>query len=217
MTQSDDLQARRIELDRDLRTDLQPRRIELDRNIGTDPYQTPDRILGDDFQNPITEDTGETGKVGVDMPCVQPRIHSDYDSAENIADSDHEDGELRRMLASPLYVHGRGATYGSSHKPTASGKPEAKMMQKRGASAQSTQADHSRKESLKSNSSQEPRASGTPDAVFSLRSDQLESSMFENADPSKLGRSLLEGNKDHLLSQARSELYEARASSWTSQ
>ena len=27
-----------------------------------------------------------------------------------------------------------------------------------------------------------------------------------NADPSNLGRSLLEGNKDHLLSQARSEL-----------
>ena len=30
--------------------------------------------------------------------------------------------------------------------------------------------------------------------------------MFKHADPSKLGRSLLEGNKDHLLSQARSEL-----------
>ena len=30
--------------------------------------------------------------------------------------------------------------------------------------------------------------------------------MFKFADPSKLGRSLLEGNKDHLLSRARSEL-----------
>ena len=30
--------------------------------------------------------------------------------------------------------------------------------------------------------------------------------LFKNADPSNLGRSLLEGNKDHLLSQARSEL-----------
>ena len=30
--------------------------------------------------------------------------------------------------------------------------------------------------------------------------------MFKYADPSNLGRSLLEGNKDHLLSQARSEL-----------
>ena len=38
------------------------RRIELDRNIGTDPYQIPERILGDDNQNPVTEDTEETGK-----------------------------------------------------------------------------------------------------------------------------------------------------------
>ena len=49
-----------------------------------------------------------------------------------------------------------------------------------------------------------------PDALFSSRSDepgnQFESSMFKFADPSKLGRSLLEGNKGHLLSQARSEL-----------
>ena len=34
---------------------------------------------------------------------------------------------------------------------------------------------------------------------------QFESSMFKYADPSKLGISLLEGNKDHLLSEARSE------------
>ena len=66
------------------------------------------------------------------------------------------------------------------------------------------------RESLKSNSSQDPRASGKPDAVFSSRSDeqgnQFESSMFKYDDPSKLGRSLLEGDEDHLLSQARSEL-----------
>ena len=35
---------------------------------------------------------------------------------------------------------------------------------------------------------------------------KFKSSVFRNADPSKLGRSLLEGNKDHLLSQARSEI-----------
>ena len=35
---------------------------------------------------------------------------------------------------------------------------------------------------------------------------QLRSSVFKYADPSNLGRSLLEGNKDHLLSQARPEL-----------
>ena len=84
------------------------------------------------------------------------------------------------------------------------------MMQKRGASAQRSQADHLRRESLKSNSSHEPRASGKPDAVFSSRSDEpanpFESSLFKYADTSKLGRSLLEGNKDHLLSHARSDL-----------
>ena len=84
--------------------DLEPRRIELDRNLGTDLHQTPERILRDHYQNPITEDTDEIGKVSVEMPHVQSKIHSDYDSAESIADSDLEDRELRKMLASPLYV-----------------------------------------------------------------------------------------------------------------
>ena len=51
-------------------------------------------------------------KVGVEMPYVQSRIHSDYDSAVSIADWDLEDGELRKMLASPLYIHGRGENCG---------------------------------------------------------------------------------------------------------
>ena len=58
-------------------------------------------------------------------------------------------------------------------------------------------------------SSQEPRAHGKPDAMFSSGSkeqgNQFKSSIFQ-ADPSNLGISLHEGNKDHLLSQARSEL-----------
>ena len=49
--------------------------------------------MGENYQNPIAEDTEETGKVGVDMPYVQSRIHSDYDSAEGIADSDLEECE----------------------------------------------------------------------------------------------------------------------------
>ena len=48
----------------------------------------------------------------------QSRIHSDYDSAESVADSDLEDGELRQVVVSPLHVHGRGENYSSSHKPT---------------------------------------------------------------------------------------------------
>ena len=51
-------------------------------------------------QNPIAEDMGEFGKVGAKLSCFQSKMHSDYDSAESIADSDLEDGELRKMLAS---------------------------------------------------------------------------------------------------------------------
>ena len=64
--------------------------------------------------------------------------------------------------------------------------------------------------SLMSSSSQEPRASGKSAAMSSSGSaeprNQFKSSIFKNADPSNVGRSLLEGIKDHLLSQARSDL-----------
>ena len=92
------------------------------------------------------------------MSYIQSKIHSDYDSAESIADSDLEDGELRKMLASPLYTRERGENSDSSRRPRASEKAEAVVLQKRGASAQRTQADHSRRESLMSSSSQEPGA-----------------------------------------------------------
>ena len=75
-----------------------------------------------------------------------------------------------------------------------------------GASAQRTQADHSRRDSLMSSSSQEPRASGKPDALFSPRSDepgnQFESSVFKFADPANVGKSLLDGNKDRSFAQS---------------
>ena len=78
------------------------------------------------------------------------------DSAESIADSDLEDGELQKMLTSPLYAQ---------------------------------------------------KASGIPDALFSSEQGNLiRSSVFRNAHPSNLRGSLLEGNKDHLLNQARSDL-----------
>ena len=61
-----------------------------------------------------------------------------------------------------------------------------------------------------SSSSQEPSGPAKPAALFSLGSgepeNQFKSSVFKNADASNLGRSLLEGNKDHLLSQARAEI-----------
>ena len=64
-------------------------------------------------------------------------------------------------------------------------------MQEREVSAQLTQAG---KESLRSHSSEGQKASGKPDALFSV---------FRNTNPSNLRGSRLEGNKDHLLNQAR--------------
>ena len=76
--------------------DLEPRRIQLDRNLGTDPYQIQERFWRNKLPNPITEDIDEFGKVGAEMSYIQSQVHSDYDSAESIADSDLEDGELRK-------------------------------------------------------------------------------------------------------------------------
>ena len=50
----------------------------------------------------------ELGKVGAETSYLQTQMHSDYDSAESIGDSDLEERELRKMLASPLYIQGRG-------------------------------------------------------------------------------------------------------------
>ena len=89
----------------------------------------------------------------------QSLIHSAYDSAESIAmppDSELEDEQLRKMLASPLYTE-------------VSGKRDTESAQKR--RAQRTQANHSRRESLMSNSSRDLEISGKPDAVFSCHSE----------------------------------------------
>ena len=144
--------------------------------------------LRNSYQNPVAEDMDEIGKVGAEMSYIQSQMHSDYDSAESTADSDVEDGGLRTLMASPLYIQGRGGCK-SSRLPTALVKTAA-MIQER-ASAKRTQADHSRRASLMSSSSQEPRAYGKPDATFSSGSkepgNQFESSIFKNADPSNLG------------------------------
>ena len=111
----------------------------------------------------------EFEKVDAEMSYIQSQMHSDYDSAESIADSDPEDGGLRKMQASPMFLQSR-EDFGSSRIPIA---PE-KLA-----------------------------------ALFSLGSEepgnQFKSSVFKHDDPSNWGRSLLEGNKDHLLSQTRSE------------
>ena len=85
-------------------------------------------------------------------------MHFD-DSVEGIADSDLEDGELQKMLTSPLYVQ------------KASGKPDATVMQEREASAQHTHTD--RKNSLRSQSSEGQKASVKSDALLSSEQGNL--------------------------------------------
>ena len=154
---------------------------------------------------------GEFRKVGADVSY----FHSEYDSAESIADSDLEDGELRKLLASPLYLQNREDDE-SSRMPIATEnllhcyrrEEPAALLKERGASAKRAQADF--RKSLMSSSSQGPSAPVKPAALFSFGNEepgnQFKSSVFRNADPSNEERSLLEGNKDHLLSQAKSEL-----------
>ena len=115
--------------------DLEPIKIELDRDLGTDPYQIQERFT----RNSPTEDMDEFGKVGADTSYLRSQMHTDYDSAESIAYSDLEDGELRKMMASPLYLQSR-ENYESSRTPIAPEKPAA-LLQERGASAKCTQAD----------------------------------------------------------------------------
>ena len=83
--------------------------------------------------------------------------------------------------------------------------PTSPLYVEREVSAQNTEAD--RKECLRSHSSERRKASGKPNALFSSEQGNLiRSSVFRNANPSNLRGSLLEGNEDHLLNQARSDL-----------
>ena len=88
--------------------------------------------MGDDDQSPITEDMDELGKIGVkSLSYNQSLIHSAYDSAECIADSDLEDEQLRKMLASPLFFQEREGNVDSSRKHTVSGNLDAMVVQRK--------------------------------------------------------------------------------------
>ena len=152
----------------------------------------------EDHRAPITEQMEEFREIRTagapdsklsEMSYIQSQMHFD-DSVESIAGSDLEDGELQKMLTSPLYIQ------------KVSGKPDAMVMQEREVSAHNTQSDQ--KDGLRSHSSESQKVSGNSDALFSSEQGNLiRSSVFRNADPSNLGGSLLEGNKDHLLNQAQ--------------
>ena len=136
--------------------DLEPERIEPDKSLQTDLYQFYEiqkRFMEEDHQAPITEEVGEFGKIGDEQSYIQSQMHFDCDSAESVADSDFEDGELRKMLTSPLCAQ------------KATGKLDAIVIKEREVSARYPQAI--RKESLRSHSSEGQKASGKPDAMFS--------------------------------------------------
>ena len=75
--------------------------------------------MGDDYQSPTAEDMDEFGKkTGVkSLSHNLSLIHSDYDLAESIADSDLEDGQLRKMPALLLKIREREGNSDSSPKP----------------------------------------------------------------------------------------------------
>ena len=117
-------------------------------------------------------------------------------------DSDLDDEQLRALLASPLYL------------------------QEREANAERSQVYHSERENLMSSSSQDPISTGKPVALFSSkkwlnqelfsdREDFLQrhqqvfgstEPFFRFSNPPNVAKSLLDGNRDHLLAEARSEL-----------
>ena len=90
---------------------------------------------------------------------------SDYDPAESIANSDFEDGELRKKLASPLYLQHR-EDYESCRIPIALVKPAA-VLQERGPRAKRTQAEI--RKGLMTSSSQEPSVPEKLAALFFIK------------------------------------------------
>ena len=85
--------------------ETEPQRVEPDESLQTDLcqlYEKQERFMEEDHQALITEEVGELGEIGDKQSCIQSQMHFDYDSAESTADSDLEDGELRKMLTSPL-------------------------------------------------------------------------------------------------------------------
>ena len=166
-------------------TGCEPNSIELDRNL-VNP------------QNRIIDDQNDLEEIGVKpLSYSQSLTHSAYDSAESIAttpDSDLEDEQLHRMLASPLKIREREENEGqaraypsereslmidSSRNPEVSGKSDAECVQKREANAQRTQSYHSRRESSMTSSSRDLEVSGKPDAVFSCHSESSQNTFSE--------------------------------------
>ena len=117
-------------------------------------YDVQEKVGEENLRALITEEVEECREIGAvglsdskisETSYFQSQVHLD-DSVESIAEPDLEDGELQKMLTSPLYAQ------------KALERPDAMVMQERVVSAQNTQAD--RKESLRSHSSEGQEALG---------------------------------------------------------
>ena len=195
--------------------DFEPRRIEFSGNLGTDPSQVHEGFV----RSSLTGDMEGFRKVGADVSYFQSQMHSEYDSAESIADSDLEDGELRKMLASPLYLQNREDCE-SSRMPIATAKLGA-LLQKRGASAKRAQADVKERLEVQFMSGTELHRRNLLYCCHRETKNRETNSrvLFPETRPRQIREDLsLKAVKIILLSHARSELiHEARISSWISQ
>ena len=166
-------------------------------SLEEDIYQLYDvqREFGEQDQRaPVLEEVKEFGQIGTslldhemaqvspveDLSYLQSQMHFD-ESMESI-----EDGELRKLLTSPLYAQ------------RASGKPDAMVVQEREMSAHTSHSSEDQRASVKLAALSSPNRNE--------QRNQMWTSVFGNANPSDLSGTLLEGNGDHLLSQARSDL-----------
>ena len=131
-------------------------------------YDVLEKLGEQDHRAPITEEVGEFGEIraaGVphsklsEKSYIQSQTHFDG-SVETVSDSDLEDGELQKMLISPLCF---GETRCDGR-------------------AQFTQAD--RNGCLRSHSSEGQKALGKPNALSSSeQGNVIRSSVFRNANP----------------------------------
>ena len=120
------------------------------------------------------------------MSNLQSRMHFD-ESIESNADSDLEDGEIRKLLTSQLYAQG------------ASGRPDAMDIQESEVNAQT------------SHSSEGREATGETGCIVfhqNVMNGETKRGVLcsENANASNLSETLLEGSKDQLLNRARMDL-----------
>ena len=171
---------------------------ELPPPTGYEPNRIVDNQINDDHYNvQFTEIEDRVKSLSYSWSFLS----STQDSAESMAtppESDFDDEQIRALLGSPRYL------------------PE------RESSAQRSPVNHSERESLMSSSSQDPTSTRKPVAVFSsqnrLNQDTFSvreqpadivgshESIFRFSNPANVAKPLRHGNRDHLLTPARSEL-----------